>query len=131
MSKHRYTQEFELNATPKAVYPYLHSPNSLAEWFASKVEVDNQKIFNFVWDNTDHFAKIVTSRTNKQIKFEFLDESKKPIEDSAYIEFKLLNSELTNATFLRVTDYSEMTNENDLNDLWQGLINQLKEVMAA
>jgi uncharacterized protein YndB with AHSA1/START domain len=130
MAKYKYTEEFEINAPPRVIYPYLQSPNSLAEWFAVKVDMDSEKVFNFVWDHTDHYAKIVTSRLNKQIKYEFLGDNKKNTQDPNYIEFKLQESELTNSTFLRVTDYSEMTNPRDLTDLWHGLIAQLKEIIG-
>jgi uncharacterized protein YndB with AHSA1/START domain len=130
MAKYKYTEEFEINASPRVIYPYLQSPNSMAEWFAAKVDVDSEKVFNFVWDNSDHYAKIVTSRLNKQVKYEFLGDNKKNTQDPNYIEFKLQESELTNSTFLKVTDYSEMTSPRDLTDLWHGLIAQLKEIIG-
>jgi uncharacterized protein YndB with AHSA1/START domain len=130
MNKYKYSEEFEINAPPRVIYPYLQSPVSLAEWFADKVNVDNERVLNFIWDNTDHFAKIVTSRLNKQIKYEFLNDKKQVTPDPNYIEFKLQQSELTNSTFLKVTDYSEMTSMDDLTALWHGLIVQLKEVIG-
>ncbi|TAG60023.1 MAG: ATPase, partial [Runella slithyformis] len=40
-------------------------------------------------------------------------------------------SDLTNATFLRITDYSANEDEAELNDLWEGLIHRLKEIVGS
>jgi uncharacterized protein YndB with AHSA1/START domain len=131
MNKYKFTEEFELNASPRVIFPYLQNPASLAEWFADKVALSPDKVFNFIWDNTDHFAKLVATRQNKQIKYEFLDKNLKSVADPNFIEFKLQQSELTNTTFLKITDYSDMTSPDDLDALWKGLINQLKEVLGS
>ena len=130
MTKYKYVKEYEIGASVKSIYNYLYSPSNLAEWFASDVQVDRDKIFNFVWDEEDHYARMVVARTNKHIKFEFLDANKEKMDNPEYIEFKLFESELTNATFLRVTDYSATDNEEDLIDLWEGLITDLREVVG-
>jgi len=131
MQKYKYSEEFEINnSSPRILFPYLQNPASLAEWFADKVTLDNEKTFNFVWDHTDHFARMVVNRQNKCVKYEFLDNEKQDLTDPSYIEFKIQQSELTNETFLRITDYSEMTEPKDLIALWHGLIGQLRGVMG-
>lgn len=131
MSKYLYTQEFELNVTPKKLFPYLNTASGLEEWFAAKVSMDNQKLFHFVWDNEDHYAKISAMRKDKYIKFEFLPENEEKRKDLAFFEFKVQESELTNTTFLKVTDYSEMDDEEELYELWQGLILDLRQVLGS
>ena len=131
MQKYKYTEEFEINSSPRILFPYLQNPASLAEWFADKVSLDNDKVFNFIWDKSDHFARMVVNRQNKCVKYEFLDNDKKELTDAPYIEFKIQQSELTNGTFLKITDYSDMTNPKDLTALWHGLIGQLRDVMGA
>jgi hypothetical protein len=129
MAKFKYVKDFELGGSPKIIYPYLQNHANMQEWFADKVTVDGEKIINFIWDNTDHYAKITHLQANKYVKYEFFGENKRELEeDCAYLEFRLMQSEITQATFLRVTDYSEMTNEKDLEDLWNGLISALKDV---
>lgn len=131
MSKYLYTQEFELTVTPKKLFPYLNTAAGLEEWFASKVSIDNQKRFHFVWDNEDHYAKISAMQKYKHIKFEFLPEQDENEKDLAFFEFKIQESELTNTTFLEVTDYSEMDDEAELYELWQGLILELRQVLGS
>lgn len=129
MAKYKYIEEFELSGSPKSIYPYLQNIANLKEWFSPKIEVDSNQIINFMWDDNNHFARITHSQLNKYIRYEFLDEKKQIItSDASFLEFRLLQSELTRATFLKVTDYSEMSNEGDLRALWEELIEQLKDV---
>ncbi|NJO01439.1 MAG: ATPase, partial [Bacteroidia bacterium] len=51
MAKFKYTEEFEINTSAKAIYPYLVNPNNLAEWFADEVSNDLNKRFVFRWNN--------------------------------------------------------------------------------
>jgi len=131
MSKHKFISEYEIHASPKRLYSFLHTSGGLEQWFATKVEEDNaNKVYNFVWDNEDHFARLVTHRTNKLVKFEFVSDDKEKIKNANYIEFRLEHNEMTDSTFLKVTDYSDMDNEEDLVGLWDGLIAGLREVIG-
>lgn len=125
MSKLKYTQEFELNISPKMIFPYLLNAKNLEEWFAQKVSINEDKIYNFFWDNVEHFAQITQLRTNHHVKYEFLDDQKQPQPSPPYIEFRLQQSELTNTTFLKITDYSDMSNEKELKKLWDSLVAEL------
>lgn len=125
--KYKFVQEFEINASPKRIYGLLNNASELNRWFEEKVILEQGKIFNFIWDDTNHQAKIVSQKLNKYIKFEFLNDNSD--EKPSYMEFRLEKSELTNATYLIVTDYSEMTDEQDLQELWESLVNNLREVL--
>ncbi len=129
MAKFKYIEEFELGGSPKSIFPYLQNIANLKEWFSPKIITDKDDIINFMWDDDNHFARITHSQANKYIRYEFLDDKKQIIaNDPSFLEFRLLQSELTRATYLKVTDYSEMVNEGDLKDLWCELIEQLKDV---
>ncbi|NJL12420.1 MAG: ATPase [Microscillaceae bacterium] len=130
MLKYKYVEEFEINASPKSIYPYLQNANSLSEWFVGQVSMNSEKVYNFHWDNVNHFARLTVARLNKQVRFEFLDENQQPAEDPNYLDFRLQQSELTDATYLKVSDYSEMTEPEDLRDLWIGLIHRLREALG-
>ncbi|HCH43760.1 MAG TPA: ATPase, partial [Algoriphagus sp.] len=56
---------------------------------------------------------------------------KDPYEsDHAYIEFKLEENELTQSLFLKVIDYSDSYEEDELVAIWDGLISKLKEIIG-
>ena len=89
MPKLKYTQEFELDISPKIIFPYLLNPKNLEEWFAKKVIMEDNKTYNFFWDNAEHFAIVTHIRTNHYIKYEFLDNQKKEQDNPPYIEFRI------------------------------------------
>ena len=128
MSKHKFICEYEIHAAIRMLYPYLSTPKGLEEWFAEKVAVSNQKIYNIYWDNQNHPAKIISQRPNKSIRYQFFNEDgSEDITDLAFLEFKLEHNEFTQTSFIKIIDYSDMDNEDDLYDLWDGLIANLKE----
>ena len=130
MSKHLFNADFEINASKKMLYPYLFSPSGLSQWMADDVTVNEDKVFNFIWDDEDHMAKMVSHRTNQYVRFEFLPESEEDEDDPAYFELKLEMNELTQSVFLKVTDYSDMDDTEELYDLWEGLVDALKETVG-
>jgi uncharacterized protein YndB with AHSA1/START domain len=133
MSKFKYVAEFEINASVKMLFPYLATPNGLMEWFAESVNTIDQeeKIYDIIWDGSSHPAKQVSFQTNKHVKFIFLNGDSTPHEELSFLEFKLAHNEMTESTFLKVIDYSEMGNEADLKELWNNLIHSLLELIGA
>ena len=89
-----------------------------------------EKIFTFVWDNEEHKAIMSAHRTNHFARFEYLPESKEDEKDPSYFELRLEINELTQTTFIKVVDYSEMDDVDELHDLWEGLIENLKKVVG-
>lgn len=130
MSKFLFTGDFEINASKQMLYPYLNSASGLSQWFADDVTIDEDKVYNFIWDEEDHKAKMVSHRTHHYVKFEFLPENGEDDDDPAYFEIRLELNELTQSVFIKITDYSEMEDVDELYDLWQGLIDNLKETVG-
>jgi uncharacterized protein YndB with AHSA1/START domain len=126
MAKFKYVAEYEFKASPKVLYQYISTPAGLQEWFAAKVTIKGDHLFDFVWDNESHPARLTTQRLNKMTRFDFLNENQK----GNYVEFKLEVSELTNASFMKITDYSDNEDEEDLEDLWGGFMDKLKEIVG-
>lgn len=138
MSKFEYNAEYEIGASVKMVYPYISTPQGLEEWFADKVEVLEDKFLNIHWNNEQHTTKIVSQRNNVMIRYEFienLEEAKAKTrgkkKDVNFLELKLNYSELTDTTYLVIIDYSEMNDEEVLKELWDGLIETLREKLGA
>ncbi len=130
MEKYKFSAEYEIKASPKMLFSYFTTPAGLAQWFADDVSIDGGKIFNFQWDSQPHYAKIATQRLNRYVKFEFLNDDRSETADPNYIEFKFDQNELTQSSFLKVTDYSEMGDAEDLEELWQNLIVSLRETVG-
>ena len=131
MGKRKFEFEFEINASAKLLYPYLATPGGLEEWFADKVVIDADKVYNLEWDDEDHYAKISTQKMNKHIKFEFLEDDKSNEEDPNYIEFTLEKNEMTETFYLQIVDYCDEDNEEDeLFELWESMVNELKSIIG-
>jgi uncharacterized protein YndB with AHSA1/START domain len=128
MAKYKYATEYEINASVKMLYPYLSTPGGLKEWFADNVEVsEDGKVFDIIWDNESHLARIATKRTNSHIKFLFEPRNEEDVQDQAFLEFRMDFNDMTQTSFLRITDYSDMDNDEELQDLWDRLVEQLRE----
>jgi len=129
MEKTKFVAEYELRASPKMLFPYLSTASGLSQWFAAKVNTMPEQRLDFQWDNESHVAKQVSMRQNKGVRFEFVDTLESGSENN-YVDFRIDQSELTQATFLRITDFSTNPDEDDLQDLWDGLIDKLKEIVG-
>jgi uncharacterized protein YndB with AHSA1/START domain len=129
-TKKLFTADFEIHASIKMLYPYIQTASGLSEWFADDVNISPEKVFTFVWDNEEHKAMMSAHRTNHFARFEYLPESKEDEKDPSYFELRLEINELTQTTFLKVVDYSEMDDVEELHELWEGLIENLKKVVG-
>lgn len=130
MEKYRFEREFEIKASPRMLYPYLLNPDGLSRWFADQVRLLPDGNYLFEWDNEQHVARLVSRRLNKHVKFVFIDQAADSDSKANYIEFSLAYNEITSSTFLTVVDYSEVTDEEELNNLWEGLVQNLKETVG-
>ena len=127
MAREKFIGEYGINASKKMLYPYISTASGLAQWFADDVNINEDKIFTFIWDGDENKAKVVNSRANSHVKFEFLDSEDE--EDPAYIEIRLEMNELTQEVFIRITDYSDIDME-EANELYESLIHDLKEIVG-
>lgn len=131
MSKNSFQAEFEINASKKMLFPYLNSASGLSQWFADDVTINEDKVFNFKWDNDNHQARIVSQRTNNFVRFEFLPDGSDQSEDElSFLEFKLDMNELTQSVFLTVVDHTDIEDQDELQDLWENLVAGLKEIVG-
>ena len=130
MAKKLFTEDYEIHASAKMLYPYISSASGLSEWFADNVNINPEKVYTFVWDNEEHRAVVASHRTNHFTKFEFLPEDEEDESDPSYFELRIELNELTQTTFLKVTDYSSFDDIDELRDLWNSLIDQLRSVVG-
>lgn len=129
-TKKLFTADFEIHASIKMLYPYIQTASGLSEWFADDVNISPEKVFTFVWDHEEHKAIMTAHRTNHFARFEYLPETKEDEKDLSYFELRLEVNELTQTTFLKVVDYSDFDDMEELQDLWEGLMENLKKVVG-
>ena len=129
-TKNLFTTDYEIHASIKMLYPYIQTAGGLSEWFADNVTISPEKVFTFTWDNEQHKATLASHRTNHFARFEYLPESKADEKDPSYFELRLEVNELTQTTFLKVSDYSDLADMDELQDLWDGLVENLPKVVG-
>lgn len=130
MGKNKFITEFEINASQKMLFPYLSTASGLAQWFADDVNINEDKVYSFLWDGEDHRATKAAQRANVSVKFEFLPEKEEDKDDPNYIELKLNVNELTQSVFIQITDYSDLDDEEEQQDLWENIVYSLKQIIG-
>ncbi|GMQ28669.1 START-like domain-containing protein [Algoriphagus confluentis] len=130
MVKNKFIADYQINASKKIVFQYLSTASGLEEWFADNVRINEDKNYIFNFDNEDHYARLASLRSNAHVKFDFFDPENPEERDHSYIEFKLEENELTQSLFLKVIDYSNEYEEDELEAIWEGLIYKLKEIIG-
>jgi len=126
MEKFMFVGEYPIKASKKMLYPFISTASGLSQWFAENVNINEDKSFTFIWDGDENRARLTSSRINHHVKFEFIDED---IDDPNYVELRLDMNELTEEVFIRITDYSDIE-EDEAQELWDSLIHDLKEIVG-
>lgn len=116
--------EYIINSSPRILYPYLIEPNELAQWFADDVSY-HDGIYEFIWDNESHRAKVAASKENKSVKFKWLD------DEPHYFEMEILQDELTNDVALAITDFVKEEDLEERKKIWDNSISYLQSVIGA
>ena len=135
MNKLKFENEYEMRASPKILYPYLNTPAGLAQWFADDVTVDEDKVYSFLWNNEVHKARLTGKRNDNFVRFEYItgDGEGEGLPESnghSYVEFFLEKNEITQSVFLRVVDYTDEEDEEELYEIWDGMIAMLRETVG-
>jgi uncharacterized protein YndB with AHSA1/START domain len=91
--------EYQINASPEFLNTYISSPSGLSEWFADDVNV-NGDIYTFLWEGSEEKAKLMSKRTNKFVKFQWVDRP-----ENEYFLFEIEQDELTGDVAMIVTDF--------------------------
>ena len=129
-TKTKFVREYPINASARLLYPYLSTASGLAEWFCDDVKVEENKVYNFIWDGSNHYAEMTNHRVNRSVRFLFLDDNRQHMTDASYIDFSIESSELTQEQFLKIVDYSDEEDEEELTELWDNLMQNLREIVG-
>ena len=126
-AKTRFEVEYPINASPKILFPYLATASGLTQWFCDDVRYEGPQRLNFVWDKEDHYAELTSQRLNKNVRFVFLNEQRQSEANATFLEFSLGASGITDEVFLHIVDYSPSESDDDKREMWDGLVDKLRE----
>ena len=125
LKKEKFELEFLIKSSVNILYNRLSTPAGLSEWFANDVNIKG-KIYTFFWEGSEQQAELKLKRTNKFVRFHWLDDEDK----ETYFEFRLELDELTNEIALFVIDFAEEDEKEDAINLWEQQISELKQAIG-
>ncbi|CDS99374.1 conserved hypothetical protein [Sphingobacterium sp. PM2-P1-29] len=115
--------EYIVNSSPRILFPFLQEPNALSQWLADDVNY-RESVYEFVWDDEGHKAKIVNIKENKLIRYKWLE------DEPYYFELEIDQDELTNDVALRITDFAKEDDVENHKMIWNNSIEYLQSVIG-
>lgn len=112
------------------LYPYLSTASGLSQWLCDAAQQLGDRKFNLVWDSQDHIAEMTSQRTNKSVRFTFPGTNRGIPHDYSYIDFSIETSELTQEQYLRIIDYTDVGDVEQLTELWDNQVLTLRELIG-
>ncbi len=126
MAKQKINLEYEMNTMPGILYKRVATPEGLASWFAEDAASEDGIVFSFLWHKDVSRAIVIDSIPNEMIRFRWEDE-----DTDDYFEFRIVQPEMSRSLILCVTDFSEEEELEDVIQLWNFQIANLKRILAA
>jgi uncharacterized protein YndB with AHSA1/START domain len=123
--KQLYTLEFPVRCSPTILYEFLSTSSGLQEWFADKVD-DQDEVFTFSWNGSDDTAEVLDKEEDKFIRFHW---SHAPKDE--YFEFRIEKSEVSNQTILIIKDFAAKNEIKDQSALWNHQVKDLFHRLGA
>ena len=122
MEKEKIVIEYVINSTIASLFAIISSKEGLSKWFATGVEIDNDK-FTFSWNKSSvQKATLLSYKNNEYVNFQWEED-----KDTHYsFEMRITTTELTSVVSLEVIDYSEKSDIEDLKSIWDQNIKELK-----
>jgi uncharacterized protein YndB with AHSA1/START domain len=117
--KQLYTLEYPVRCSPTILYEFLSTSSGLQEWFADKVD-DQDEVFTFSWNGSEDTAEVLEKEEDKYIRFHW---SHAPKEE--YFEFRIEKSEVSNQTILIIKDFADKKEIKDQSQLWNHQVKDL------
>ena len=126
MKKEKFHIEYIFDkVSQRSLWNHLTTPPGLSAWFADDVTIDDS-LYTFKWNKVEERAQVVSMKPEVSVRYRWEDEE----DESAYFEFIIHTIELTGATSLEITDFSEPSEKSDSISLWDTQIDELKRTLG-
>ncbi|MDD4109057.1 MAG: START-like domain-containing protein [Prolixibacteraceae bacterium] len=116
--------EYVINCSPKVLFNRLSTASGLAEWFAEDVRVQGKQ-FTFSWEGAQQTAEMTLKRENRLVRYNWVE------EDDSFFEFRVSQDELTGDVSLIVIDYPDEDEREEIKELWDTQIADLKHILGS
>lgn len=116
--------EYPLNGNSRnIVWNLIGTIGGLEAWMADKI-TEHDGTYTFQWGKDEsREAELLGCREGLYIRFHWLDEGPK-----TYFELRINVSELTHAHVLEITEVSRNEDEEDLKQMWESQMEELRRI---
>ena len=127
MEKQQIQIEHSLNSTsPNIIWKIISTEGGLSRWIADSVK-ESKGVFSFTWGSElSHHetrnAVLVDRVRHSHIRMRWEDET----DPDAYLELRMVRSEITEGYTLHITDYALPEDVDSLFDIWDQNLDQLR-----
>ncbi|MDY3913492.1 MAG: START-like domain-containing protein [Phocaeicola sp.] len=113
--KQKFQIEFLLSSSSGYIlWNAIGTASGLQRWFADEIHVKGHT-YTFRWGKIEERpATLIKSREGEYVRFRWNDEQ----DDKTFFELRLLYNELTDDFHLRIVDFAEEGEVEDMIDLW-------------
>ncbi len=126
--KERFELEYVLKTSPKVLDKLLITPDGLSEWFADKVTV-KEDLYTFFWEKSEEEARLVSKKTGDHIKWQWINDEEDDLE--TFFEMRYEVDQMTKAIILKITDFAEKNEHDEIKRLWESQIISLRRKIGA
>ena len=116
--------EYPINGNSRSiVWSFIGTIGGLEAWMADKI-TEKDGVYTFCWGKDEtRDAEMLGCREGVYIRFHWIDEGPK-----TYFELRINVSELTKAHVLEIAEVSHNEAEEDLVQMWESQIEELRRV---
>jgi uncharacterized protein YndB with AHSA1/START domain len=125
MEKVLLEKEYLLKVSRSILYGCLSTPSGLSEWFADDVDVRND-IFTFKWDDSEEQARLVSSKRDEYVKFQWIDED----DQERFFDMRIKLHPMTGETAFIIHDNVDEEELEESALLWDSLVDNLRRVLG-
>lgn len=118
-----FSREYSCKTSPKLLYTLIYTPEGLSRWFAESVFVEDD-IYVFKWEGSEQKARLIQSKENELVRFQWLDDFHKDYT----MEMRILNEPVSREVALVVTDYAEPADIEFYHRLWDTQVRRLQRL---
>jgi len=124
-TKIKYSLEFEFRSSPKILFNCLSDSSGLAGWFADEVKTKD-RIYTFVWEGGESYAKLVAIKDQQLVRFQWLDDT-----DGTYFQFEIKEDDITSDIALEITDFANPGEKETSIRLWESQVQNLRMLLGS
>lgn len=119
--------EFLLKTSLKVFENMVTTPSGLSEWFADDVNI-KENVYTFYWDGSEEQAKLISKKNGLFMRWQWLKDEEDP---EAYFEIHYEVDPMTKALVLKITDFADLEDADEVKMLWESSVHELKRVLGA